>query len=97
MSKQLKNHIRIDLIEQHIVDAIVAIRKFSKRPDEESIFKYISISNARIKWIKEQGKLGNKQTRKSLDFLFLVGDQPNLDSNSELLILSLSEVQKKDI
>ena len=49
MSKQLKNYIRMDLIEQHIVDAIVAIRKFSKRPDEESIFKYISISNARIR------------------------------------------------
>ena len=27
------NHVRIDIVEQHIVHAIVAIRSASKRPD----------------------------------------------------------------
>ena len=36
----------MDIVEQHIVDAIVAIRRASKRPDAESIFKFITTNNA---------------------------------------------------
>ena len=36
----------MDIVEQHIVDAILAIRRASKRPDAESIFKFIATNNA---------------------------------------------------
>ena len=35
----------MDIVEQNIVNAIVAIRRVSKRPDAESIFKFISMNN----------------------------------------------------
>ena len=37
----------MDIIEQYIADALVTIRRFSKSPDAESIFQYISTKNAR--------------------------------------------------
>ena len=40
------NLIRMDKVEQHIVDAIVSIRRASKRPHAEGIFKFISTNNA---------------------------------------------------
>ena len=36
----------MDKVEQHIVDAIVSIRRASKRPHAEGIFKFISTNNA---------------------------------------------------
>ena len=36
----------MDIVEQHIVDAIVVIQRASKRPNAESIFKFISTNNA---------------------------------------------------
>ena len=40
------NVIRMDTAEQHIVDAIVAIWRVSKRSDAESIFTFILRNNA---------------------------------------------------
>ena len=36
----------MDIVEQHIVDAIVVIQRASKRPNAESTFKFISTNNA---------------------------------------------------
>ena len=65
----------MDIVEQHIVDAIVAIRRASKRPDVESIFKFISMNNASnftmsdiveaLDKLKQKGKIKNKQTKKA--------------------------------
>ena len=83
------NLIRMDIEEQHIVDAIVAIRRASKRPDAESIFKFISTNNASnftmsdivdaLDKLKQEGKIEKKQTKKGLDLFFLVGDQSYVD------------------
>ena len=40
------NLIRMDMVEQHIIDVLVGIRGVSKRLDAESIFKFISMNNA---------------------------------------------------
>ena len=79
----------MDIEEQHIVDAIVAIRRASKRPDAESIFKFISTNNASnftmsdivdaLDKLKQEGKIEKKQTKKGLDLFFLVGDQSYVD------------------
>ena len=65
----------MDIVEQHIVDAIVAIRRASKRPDVESIFKFISMNNGSnftmsdiveaLDKLKQKGKIKNKQTKKA--------------------------------
>ena len=65
----------MDIVEQHIVDAIVAIRRASKRPDVESIFKFISMKNGSnftisdiveaLDKLKQKGKIKNKQTKKA--------------------------------
>ena len=83
------NLIRMDIEEQHIIDAIVAIRRASKRPDEESIFKFISTNNASnftmsdivdaLDKLKQEGKIEKKQTKKGLDLFFLVGNQSYVD------------------
>ena len=69
------NITRMDIVEQHFVDAIVAIRRASKRPDVESIFKFISMNNASnftmsdiveaLDKLKQKGKIKNKQTKKA--------------------------------
>ena len=71
----------MDMVEQNIVDAVVAIRRASKRPDVESIFKYVSTNNdsnftmsdivdASDK-LKQKGKIENKQTKKVWTHFFL--------------------------
>ena len=40
------NLIRMDVVEQHFVNAILAIRRASKRPDVETICKFISTNKA---------------------------------------------------
>ena len=74
-----------------IVDVIVAIRRGSKRPDAESIFKFISTNNASnftisdivdaLDKLKQKGKIENKQTKNGLDLFFLVGDQSYIDNS----------------
>ena len=86
------NLIRMDIEKQHIVDAIVAIRRASKRPDAECIFKFISTNNASnftisdtvdaLDKLKQKGKIENKQTKKGLDSFFLVGDRSYIDHSS---------------
>ena len=86
------NLIRMGIVQQHIVDAIVAFRRASKRPDAESIFKFISTNNASnftmphivnaLDKLKQKGKIQNKQTKKGLDSFFPVGDQSYIDSSS---------------
>ena len=81
----------MDIVEQHILDAIVAIRRASKRPDAESIFKFVSTNNASnftmsdivdaLDKLKQKGKIENKQTKKGLDSFFLVGDQSYIDNS----------------
>ena len=82
----------MDIAEKHIADAIVAIRRACKRPDAESIFKFISTKNARsvtmsdildalIK-LRKKCKIENKHIKKGLDSFFLVGDQSHIDSSS---------------
>ena len=76
--------IGIDIVEQHIVDAIVAIWRVSKAPDAESIFKFISTNNTSkcrmpdtedaLDEPKHKGKIESKQIGKGLDSFFLVGD-----------------------
>ena len=85
------NLIRMDIVKQHIVNAIVTIRRASKRPDAESIFKFISTNNASnftmsdivdaLDKLKQNGKIENKQTKKGLDSFFLVGDQSYIDNS----------------
>ena len=41
----------MDNIEEHIINAIIDIRSISKRPDIESIFKYISTKIASSNYI----------------------------------------------
>ena len=63
------NLIRMDIVKQHIVNAIVTIRRASKRPDAESIFKFISTNNASnftmtdvvdaLDKLKQKGKIEN--------------------------------------
>ena len=63
------NLIRMGIVQQHIVDAIVAFRRASKRPDAESIFKFISTNNASnftmidvvdaLDKLKQKGKIEN--------------------------------------
>ena len=75
------NLIRMDTTEQHIVDVIVAIRRSSKRPETESILKFISTNNAStftmsdivdaLDKLKQKSKIENKQTKKGLDSIFL--------------------------
>ena len=86
------NLIRMDIEKQHIIDAIVAIRRASKRPDAECIFKFTSANNASnftisdtvdaLDKLKQKGKIENKQTKKGLDSIFLVGDQSYIDHSS---------------
>ena len=64
----------MDDIEEHIINAIKDIRSNSKRPDVESIFKYISSKNASnytvsdigkvLDDLKSKGKVENKPTKK---------------------------------
>ena len=82
----------MDIEKQHIIDAIVAIRRASKRPDAECIFKFTSANNASnftisdtvdaLDKLKQKGKIENKQTKKGLDSIFLVGDQSYIDHSS---------------
>ena len=75
------NLVKMDIVEQHIVDAIVAIRRPSKRPDAENIFKFISTNKASnftmsdiedaLDKLKQKGEIVNKQTKKGLDSFFL--------------------------
>ena len=46
----------MDVIEEHIMNAIKDIRSNSKRPDVESIFKYISSKNASNYAVSDMGK-----------------------------------------
>ena len=81
----------MDIVEQHIVDTIVAIRRASQRPDAESLFKFISTSNASnftisdtvdaLDKLKKKSKIENKQTKKALDSFFLAGDQSYIDNS----------------
>ena len=67
------NLIEIDIVEQHIVDAIVTIGRVSKRPDSESIFKFTLINNASnftmsdleavLDELKQKGDFENKQRK----------------------------------
>ena len=85
------NLIRMDIVEQYIVDTIVAIRRASQRPDAESLFKFISTSNASnftisdtvdaLDKLKQKSKIENKQTKKGLDSFFLAGDQSYIDNS----------------
>ena len=85
------NLIRMDIVEQHIVDTIVAIRSASQRPDAESLFKFISTNNASnftmsdtvdaLDKLKQKSKIENKQTKKGLDSFFLAGDQSYIDNS----------------
>ena len=77
----------MDIVEQHI-DAIVAIRRASKRPDVESSFKFISTNSASnftmsdivdaLDKLKQKGKIENKQTKKAWTH---VGDQSYIDNS----------------
>ena len=99
----------MDIVEQHIVDAIVAIRRVSKRPDTESIFKFISTNHASyftmfdiedtLDELKQKGKIENKQTKKGLDSFFLVGDHSYIDSSNNQNIAQSESLkdQGKDI
>ena len=78
----------MDIVEQYIVDAIVAIRRVSEIPDAESIFKLTSTNNASnftmsdtedvLDELKHKGKI-----EKKLDSFFLVGDKSNVDSRND--------------
>ena len=67
----------MDIVEQHIVDAIVAIRRVSKRPGAESISKFVSMNNApnftmpdtkdSLDELKHKDKIENEQTKNGLD------------------------------
>ena len=71
------NFIRMDIVEQHIVDAIVAIRRVSKRPGAKSISKFVSTNNApnftmpdtedSLDELKHKDKIENEQTKNGLD------------------------------
>ena len=59
----------MDMVEQHIIDVLVGIRRVSKRLDAESIFKFISMNNASnftmldiedaLDELKQKGKIEN--------------------------------------
>ena len=99
----------MDIVEQYIVSAIVAIWRASKRPDTESIFKFISRSNVSnvtmsdivdaLDNLKQKGKIENKQTKKGLDSFFLVGDQSYIDNscNQDTDQSELSKSERKNI
>ena len=75
----------MDDIEEHIINAIKDIRNNSKRPDVESIFKYISNKNVNnytisdigkvLDDLKSKGKSENKPTKKGMNSFFVVSDQ----------------------
>ena len=99
----------MDIVEQYIVDAIVAIRRASKRRDAESIFKFISTNNVSnftmsdiagaLDKLKQKGKIENKQTKKGLDSFFLVGDQSFIENscNQDTDQSESSKDQRKNI
>ena len=63
----------MNIVEQNIVNPIAAIRRVSKRPDEESIFKFISTNNASnftmsdsedaLDILEHKGKIKNKKIK----------------------------------
>ena len=78
-------HNKMDDIEVHIINTIKDIRSNSKRPDVDSIFKYISSKNASnytvsdigkvLDYLKSKGKVENKPKKKGMDSFFVVLDQ----------------------
>ena len=74
----------MDIVKQHISHVIAAVQRSSKRPDAAGIFKFISVNNASnfaisdiedvLDELKHKGKIENKETKKGLDSIFLVGD-----------------------
>ena len=98
----------MDIVEQHI-DAIVVIRRASKRPDVESSFKFISTNSASnftmsdivdaLDKLKQKGKIENKQTKKGLEPFFLVEDQSYIENscNQDTDQSQLSKDQRENI
>ena len=99
----------MDIVEQHIVHAIVAIQRASKRPDAVSILKFISTKNASnftmsdivdaLDKLKQKGKIENKQTKKGLEPFFLVEDQSYIENscNQDTDQSQLSKDQRENI
>ena len=99
----------MDIVEQHIVPAIVAIQRASKRPDAVSILKFISTKNASnftmsdivdaLDKLKQKGKIENKQTKKGLEPFFLVEDQSYIENscNQDTDQSQLSKDQRENI
>ena len=99
----------MDIVEQHIVHAIVAIQRASKRPDAVSILKFISTKNASnftmsdivdaLDKLKQKGKIENNQTKKGLEPFFLVEDQSYIENscNQDTDQSQLSKDQRENI
>ena len=83
----------MDIVQQHIVDAIVVVWRVSKRLNAESIFKFISTNNTSnfpmsdIEYacneLRHKGKIENRQTKNGWNSCFLVGDQLNIHRRND--------------
>ena len=96
----------MDDIKEHIINAIKDIRSNSKRPDVESIFKYISSKNASnytvfdigkvLDDLKSEGKVENKPTKKGMDSLFVASDQLYVEDEKEYETVNFESLKDKE-